>query len=353
MELSKGKRTGRIRPGYHPRANAFYDDGAAGRITAALVIAVVLLLTGALFAPLSAQTYPNKPIRLILPFPAGGATDILGRLIATKLAERLGQPVVPENRPGAAGNIGTEAAAKSKPDGYTIVLTTPTITISPSLYKKLSYDPIKDLAPISLVAQIPNLILVRPGLPVKNIKEFIEYAKVHPGKLNYGTSGQGSSTHLATVLFGSLAKINLVNVQYKGSNQAMIGLMGGEVDLVVIGPPAAMQHVQSGKVKPLAVLSDERLPMLPNVPTIKEAGLDNCEVTTWYGLLAPAGTPRDIVNRLNAEWLKVVAMPDTKEKMKNAEVDPMSSTPDQFANFIKKETIRWAKVIKENNITID
>jgi tripartite-type tricarboxylate transporter receptor subunit TctC len=290
---------------------------------------------------------------LILPFPAGGATDILGRLIGTQLSERLGQPVVPENRPGAAGNIGIEAVAKSKPDGYTIGLTSPTIAISPSLYKKLNYDPIKELAPIALVAQIPNLILVRPGLPVKNLREFIEYARANPGKLNYGTSGMGSSTHLATVLFTILAKINMVNVQYKGSNQAMIGLMGGEIDLVVIGPPAAIPHIQSGKVKALAVLSDERLPMLPNVPTIKEAGLENAEVITWYGLLAPAGTPREIVNRLNAEWIKIVAMPDMREKMKNAEVDPMSSTPGQFADFIKKETARWAKVIREANITID
>jgi tripartite-type tricarboxylate transporter receptor subunit TctC len=260
---------------------------------------------------------------------------------------------VPENRPGAAGNIGIEAVAKSKPDGYTIGLTSPTIAISPSLYKKLNYDPIKELAPISLIAQIPNLILVRPGLPVKNLTEFIDYARANPGKLNYGTSGMGSSTHLATVLFTILAKINMVNVQYKGSNQAMIGLMGGEVDLVVIGPPAAIQHIQSGKVKALAVLSDERLPMLPTVPTIREGGIENSEVITWYGLLAPAGTPQDIINRLNAEWIKIAAMPDTREKMKNAEVDPMTSTPEKFAEFIKAETTRWAKVIKEANISLD
>jgi tripartite-type tricarboxylate transporter receptor subunit TctC len=321
-------------------------------MSAGAIMGAVLLI-GIMVAPLGAQTYPNKPIRLILPFPAGGATDILGRLIGTQLAERLGQSVVPENRPGAAGNIGIEAVAKSKPDGYTIGLTSPTIAISPSLYKKLNYDPIKDLAPISLVAQIPNLILIRPGLPVRNLREFVDYARANPGKLNYGTSGMGSSTHLATVLFTGLAKINMVNVQYKGSSQAMIGLMGGEVDLVVIGPPAALQHIQSGKVKPLAVLSDEHLPMLPNVPTIREAGVENAEVTTWYGLLAPAGTPRDIINRLNAEWIKIVAMPDMREKMKNAEVDPMSNTPDQFADFIKKETVRWARVIKEANISID
>ena len=204
------------------------------------------------------------------------------------------------------------------PTGTPSFSITPAITISPSLYKKLNYDPIKDFAPISLVAQIPNVLLVRPSLPVKNLKEFVEYAKANPGKLNYGSSGIGSSTHLAGELLKSLAKINIVHVPYKGASQALIGLMGGEVDMVVIGPPAAMPHIQAGKVRALAVLSKERVPSLPNVPTSKEAGIDNFEVTTWYGILAPAGTPRDIVNRLNAEWIKIAAMPDTKEKMQNA-----------------------------------
>jgi tripartite-type tricarboxylate transporter receptor subunit TctC len=322
-------------------------------LTAACAIAAAFLLAGAISAPVCAETYPSKPIRLIAPFPAGGGADIVGRIIGQKLAERLGQPVVIENRPGAAGNIGLEATAKARPDGYTLVLTTPSLTISPSLYKKLNYDPIKDLAPISLTAQVPNLFLVRPSLPVKNIKEFVEYAKAHPGKLNFGGSGIGSSTHLATVLFMSLAKINLVNVTYKGSSQALFGLMGGEVDMVLIGPPAAMPLIQAGRLRALAVFSSERLPSLPDVPTIKEAGIDNSEVTTWYGMLAPAGTPRAIINRLNAEWIKIAAMPDTVEKMQNAGFDTMSSTPEEFAELIKTEVARWAKVIKEANVRID
>jgi tripartite-type tricarboxylate transporter receptor subunit TctC len=320
---------------------------------AACAISVAILLAGAMFAPLCAETYPSKPIRLIAPFPAGGGADIVGRIIGQKLAERLGQPVVMENRPGAAGNIGLEATAKARPDGYTLVLTTPSLTISPSLYKKLNYDPVKDLEPIALTAQVPNLFLVRPSLPVKNIKEFVEYARANPGKLNFGGSGVGSSTHLATVLFMNLAKINLVNVTYKGSSQALIGLMGGEVDMVLIGPPAAMPLIQSGKLRALAVFSSDRLPSLPDVPTIKEAGIDNSEVTTWYGMLAPAGTPPAIINRLNAEWVKIAAMPDTVEKMRNAGFDTMSSTPEQFAELIKMEIARWAKVIKEANVRID
>jgi len=283
-------------------------------MTAACTISAVFLLAGAMFAPLCAETYPSKPIRLIAPFPAGGGADIVARIIGQKLAERLGQPVVVENRPGAAGNIGLEATAKFQARWLHPRYHNPVPDDQSSLYKKLSYDPVKDLVPIALVAQVPNLFLVRPSLPVKNIKEFVEYARANPGKLNFGGSGIGSSTHLATVLFMSLAKINLVNVTYKGSSQALIGLVGGEVDMVLIGPPAAMPLIQSGKLRALAVFSRERLPSLPDVPTIKEAGIDDSEVTTWYGMLAPSGTPRAIINRLNAEWVKIAAMPTPSKR---------------------------------------
>jgi tripartite-type tricarboxylate transporter receptor subunit TctC len=323
------------------------------RLIAGAVMGAVLLI-GSMHAPLGAQPYPHKPLRLIIPFPgAGGGADYVGRVIGQKLAERLGQPVVIENRPGAAGNIGIELVAKAQPDGYTLLVSTPSLTISPSLYKKLAYDPVKDLAPISLVAEIPNLLLVRPSLPVKNLKEFVDYARANPGKLNFGGSGIGSSTHLATVLFMSVAKINLVNVTYKGSSQALVGMLGSEIDVIVIGPTSAMPQIQAGKVKALAVLRNERLPSLPNVPTIKEAGIENSEVTTWYGLLAPAGTPREIINRLNAEWVRIAAMPDTLEKMQNAAVETLSGTPEQFAVLIKMEIARWAKVVKEANISVE
>jgi tripartite-type tricarboxylate transporter receptor subunit TctC len=353
---STGKVWGDLREGktgYESRQTGNTRTADRILIKAGMVMIVMLLLGASMTAPLSAQTYPNKPIRFIIPFPAGGASDILARIIGQKLSDRLGQPVVPENRGGAGGNVGIESVAKSKPDGYTIVLSAPAIAISPSLYKKLNYDPIKELAPISLVAEVPNLVLIRPSLPVKNMKEFIEYAKANPGKLQYGASGIGASSHLATVLLTNLAKMNILEVRYKGSAQAMIGMMGNEVDMMVIGPPAAMPQIQAGKVKAVAVLSKERLPYLPDVPTIRESGIDNCEVTTWYGILAPAGTPREIIQRLNAEWIKIVAMPDTIEKMKSAGTDPISSTPEQFTEFIKTETVRWARVIKEANLTVE
>ena len=317
------------------------------------MIFIVFFIVGAMAAPLGAQTYPNKPVRLVLPFPPGGATDILGRIVGQALAERLGQPVVPENRPGSGSNIGIEIVAKAKPDGYTLLLAATPLAISPSLYKKLNFDTIKDLAPISLVGQIPNIFVVRPALPVKTLKEFVAYAKAHPGKVNYGSSGIGAPPHLAGELLKSLAKIDIVHVPYKGANQAMIGLMSGEVDMVVIGTPAALPQIQADKVRALAVLHDERLPSLPNVPTAKEAGIDHYVVTSWYGILAPAGTPRDIISRLNAEWVKIAALPDIKEKMEKAGVDPLSTTPEKFSEFIKVETARWGKVIREANVTID
>lgn len=329
------------------------NDAPGWIVASASAVIFALLLIVMAAGPLWAQTYPNKPIRFILPFPPGGPTDILGRLVGQKLAERLGQSLVPENRPGAGANIGLEIGAKAKPDGYTITLASPSLSISPTLYKKLNYDSVKDFAPISLVAEIPNVLLVRPNLPVKNLKELIEYARANPGKLNFGSGGIGTSNHLASELFKTLAKVNIVHVPYKGSNQAMIAMMGGEIAMVVIGLPPSQAQIQAGKVRALAVLSEERLPSFPNIPTAREAGLENFEVSTWYGLLAPAGTPRDIVKRLNAEWVKIAAMPDTKEKMENAGFEAMSSTPEKFGEFIKAEIVRWGKVIRDANLSVD
>jgi len=345
--------TGEVRQGFSRVKRFGRDKATGGSMTTACAVAVALLLIGAIAAPLRAQTYPSKPVRFILPFPAGGPTDILGRIMCLKLSDALGQPFVPENRPGSGGNIGAEFAAKARPDGYTLVLVSPSLSISPALYKKLNYDPVKDFAPISLVGQMPNVLIVRPSLPIKSLRELIEYAKANPGKLNFGSGGIGSTNQLSSELFKSFAKINMVHVPYKGSIQAMMALMGNEVDMVIIGVPPSLAHIQSGKVRALAVLSPERLPVLPDVPTSREAGIDNFEVTLWYGLLAPAGTPRDIIARLNAEWVKIAAMPDTIEKMRKAEYEPMSSTPEQFAEFIKTEIVRWGKVIKDANLSID
>jgi len=323
-------------------------------MTTGCTIAVAFLLAGSMFSSLWAQSYPNKPIRFILPMAPGGAVDILGRIIGSKYAERLGQPFVPENRPGAGGNVGLEFAAKARPDGYTLVLGNPGLATSPSLYKKLNFDPIKDFAPISLIAQVPLVLIVHPSLPVKSVKELVEYAKANPGKLNYGSTGIGSVTHLANELLKTLTQIDTVHVPYKSAGPALIGLLSGEVGTQVLTTTAAISQIQTGKVRALAVLSDRRAPSLPNVPTAKEAGIDNWEVTIWYGILAPAGTPRDIINQLNAEWIKIAAMPDTVEKMQNAGgAEPLSDTPEHFSEFIKTETDRWAKVIKGANLKIN
>jgi tripartite-type tricarboxylate transporter receptor subunit TctC len=318
----------------------------------------VFFLAGALVAPLCAQTtstgsgpvYPAKPVRLILPFPPGGPTDMLGRVIAQKLSDQLGQPVVVDNRGGAGGNLGVDLAAKSAPDGYTLVLSSPLIAISPSLYVKLNYDPVKDLAPISLVAYIQNVMLVHPSVPAKTLKEFIQLARANPGKLNFGTGGSGTTTHLSAELLKVLAKIDIVHVPYKGTGLALIGLVGGQVDMLVMAVPAANSQIQAGKVRALAVLSAQRVSVLPNVPTAKEAGVDNFEVPIWYGILAPAATPRDIINRLNLELNKALAAPDVRERLKKVDIEPVTNTPEQFAEFIKSETVRYAKVIKAAGI---
>jgi tripartite-type tricarboxylate transporter receptor subunit TctC len=318
-------------------------------VVAGAIVSGVLLI-GAIVAPLGAQTYPNKPIRFILPMSPGGGVDIVGRMIAPMLAERLGQPVVPENRPGGGGNVGLEYVAKARPDGYTLVIATATIAMSPALYKKLNYDPVKDLAPISRTSQIQNLLLVHPSVPAKNLKELVAYAKANPGKLNCGTSGIGGPAHLAGELLKSLAKIDIVFVAYKSVGTAVIALISGEINMLVCNVATALPHIQAGKARALTVLSDKRLTSLPNVPTAKEAGVENFEMALWHGILAPAGTPRNIINRLNAEWVKIAAMPDTTEKMQKARVEPLSDTPEQFSQFLKAEIERWTKVIREANI---
>jgi tripartite-type tricarboxylate transporter receptor subunit TctC len=311
----------------------------------------VILLIGIMASPLCAQTYPTKPVRFIMPMAPGGVTGIVGRIVSQKLTEQLGQPVVTEYRSGAGGNVGYEFVALARPDGYTIVLGSGGLVTSPSIYKKLNYDPIKDLAPVSLTANVPAIVLVHPSRPFKNLKELVEYAKANPGKLHFGSSGIGSANHLTGELLRSLAKIDIVHVPYKGAGPALIGLMGGEIDIMMTAFSSALPQIKTGKFRALAMLSHARLPELPDVPTAKEAGIDHYEVSNWYGIIATAGTPRDIVNRLNAAWIRSAAMPDTQEMMQKAGVEPASSTPEQFAEFLKTEIVRWGKVIKDANIS--
>jgi len=313
-----------------------------------------ILILLALFSTtlLAQEPYPSRPIRFILPFPPGGPTDILGRLISDRLSAQLGQPVVTENRGGAGGNVGAEAAAKSSPDGYTIVLVAPSLAISPTLYAKLNYDPVKDLAPISLVATVPNVVVTQIAHPA-TLREFIAAAKAKPGAMNFGSGGSGTSNHLAGELFNILAGTKLTHVPYKGVNLAMQDVLAGRIDLVVIGVPAAAPHVKSGKLRALAVIAPQRLPALPEVPTVAEAGLPGFEVTTWYGILAPAGTPPPIVARLNAELVKAMHSPEMKERLAGIGTDPVTNTPEEFAAYIQAEIAKWGDVIRKANLKAD
>ena len=294
-----------------------------------------------------AQSYPAKPIRMIVSFPAGGPSDLLGRALVQKLGEQIGQNVIADNRVGAGGNLGIALAAKSPPDGYTILITSPTIAISPSLYAHLDYDAARDLAPVARLASIQNVLLVHPSVPAKTLKDFIALARAHPGKLNYGSGGPGTTNHLANELLISLAKINIVHVPYKGATIATLALMGGEVDEVVVSVASVMPQIRSGKVRPLAVLAERRVPALPDVPTSKEAGVDNFVMPIWYAMFAPAATPRDIVLRLNREINRALDAPDLRERLSAAGVDPWPGTPDDLARLVTNETARYAGIAKK------
>jgi tripartite-type tricarboxylate transporter receptor subunit TctC len=301
-------------------------------------------------AHVAAQTFPTKPLRLILPFPPGGPTDLLGRAIAQKLGDQLGQQVIADNRPGAGGNLGLELAAKAPPDGYTIALTSPLVAISPSLYAKLNYDPQKDLTPVSKAAIIQNILVVHPSVPAKTLKDLVQVARASPGKLNYGSGGVGTTTHLAPELLQSLTGVKLVHVPYKGSGLALVALVGGQIDMLVMAVPAAASQIQAGKVRPLAVLSERRATPLPQVPTAQEAGFPEFVIDIWYGILAPAGTPQPLVARLNSEIVKALVSADLKEKLLAAGVEPAPSSVEEFAAFIRSETARFAKVIRDAGI---
>ena len=320
-------------------------------------VALLVMLLAPIAAPYAQETagrtYPARPVRLILPFPPGGSTDLLGRALAEKLGQRLGQQVIPENRPGAGGNVGAEAAARATPDGYTLVLCAPSLVISPSLYRKLNYDPLRDLAPISLVATIPNLLVVHPSVPAKSLAELTQFAKDHPGQLNFGSGGNGTSNHLAGEMFRALTKTDIVHVPYKGVETALLGLLAGQVQMVVIGPPAAAPQLRSGKLRALAVLTKERYAGLPDVPTAAEAGMPEFEVDTWYGVLAPTGVPREIVTQLNGEFTKMMQGADMRDRLATMGIQPLSSTPEQFAEFIKAEAAKWAKVVQESGARVD
>jgi tripartite-type tricarboxylate transporter receptor subunit TctC len=312
--------------------------------------AALLSVTAAGMPAAFAQAFPSKPLRLILPFPPGGPTDLLGRTIAVRLSDNVGQAVVVDNRPGAGGNLGLEVASKAPADGYTMVLSSPLIAISPLLYAKLNYDPLKDLAPVTLVAFIQNVLIVHPSVPAKTLGDLVKIARANPGKLNYSSGGTGTTTHLAAELLNSLMKIRTVHVPYKGSGQAMVGLMSGETDMLIMAAPIAAPHIKAGKIRALALLAEKRDVNLPDVPTSSEAGIQNFEVPIWYGILAPAGTPREVIGRLNAEIGKVMTAPDMRDKFLASGIEPQFTTPEKFGEFIRSENARYGKVIREAGI---
>jgi tripartite-type tricarboxylate transporter receptor subunit TctC len=303
----------------------------------------------------AAQRYPEKSIRFIAPYAPGGATDLLTRTLAQKLTESLGQTVVPDNRPGAGGNVGAEIAAKSAPDGYTILLAPVSpMAINVSLYgKKLPFNPEKDFAPITLVAKVPLVIVVNLNVPAKTMQEFIALAKSRPGKMTYGSSGNGSSNHMTGAMLMSAAQLDMVHVPYKGGGPGMVALLGGEIDMMVAQIPSSRQLHMAGKVRALAISGAKRSAAMPDIPTMIEAGLPGFEATSWYCVVAPAGTPKAIIDRLNTEIVKALNTPEMRQRLADDGAEVESSTPAELARFVHAEIPKWARAVKDSGARID
>jgi tripartite-type tricarboxylate transporter receptor subunit TctC len=312
---------------------------------------LALVVAASACASASAQAYPNRPIRFIIPYAVGGGTDILGRLVAQRLTERLGQQVLVDNRPGAGSIIGSELLVKSSPDGYTIMTANIAHGANPYLHKKLPYDPIKDFVPVTLMAVLPSLLVVHPSVPPRSVTDFIAYLKANPGKLSYGTAGIGSANHLTMALFQVTTKTDIVHVVYKGGGPAMQDLLGGQVQAMFITVPPALPQVKAGKLIALGISGDKRSQALPHVPTVIEAGLPGFEVYEWQGIMLPAGTPAAIVERLNREFVAVLEIPEVRERIAALGALPVGSSPTQFAEHVRKELALWKRVIAAAGIT--
>lgn len=317
-----------------------------------LVFAVITLSFAAPSA--HSQSYPSKPVRLIVGFSPGGNVDIPSRIVASKLGELWGTAVVVENRPGAGSNIAVDIAAKAPADGYTLVMcTAASHGINPAIYKKLPFDPVKDFAPISQVGSGPNVLLVHPSSQMTTASAFIAYAKANPGKLSVGSAGVGTSQHMSIELFKSMTTTDIVHVPYKGGSSALTDLLGGQLPAMVAGLPTAVASIKSSKVRALAVTTAKRSPQMPELPTIAESGVPGFDVSSWTGMCAPAGLPKPILAKLNADLVKVLNMPDTQRRFAEQGIDPAPTTPDQFSAFIKSEIAKWAKVAKDAGITAE
>lgn len=300
-----------------------------------------------------AQVYPAKPVRIVVPLAAGGPGDVLTRAMGQKLSEQTGQPVVIDNRPGANTNVGTEFVAKSPADGYTLLSTANPLTTNPSLYPVLPYDPIRDFAPVTLIGLTPLLLVVHPSLPVKTTKDLVALAKSKPAQLHYGSAGNGSALHLAGEMFNSVAQIKLVHVPYKGVTNAFSDLLGGQISIMFPGAPIALPQVKSGKLRALGTTGARRMSAAPELPPIAESGMPGYEVSVWYGIVAPAGTPAAAISRLHAEISKIVQLPDIKDRWAVLGAEPLHNTPEQFAAFLKADIGKWAKVVRDAGVKID
>ena len=316
-----------------------------------LVLAALAVAAFAL--PAHAQPYPSKPIKIIVPFGPGGFTDVVARILQKELGSAVGQPVIVENKPGAGSTIGTSEVAKAKPDGYTLVMISTTHVITPHLYKAMPYDPIRDFTPVMKLGEGPYVLVIHPSLPVKSVAELIALAKAEPNKIDYASSGNGSSQHLVGALFATMAGAPINHVPYKGSSGAMNDLLGGQVKVSFVGMPNALPGVANGKLRALAVTTRKRSPDLPDVPTLDEAGVPGYDATIWLALLAPPGTPRDVVMKINSEVSRVLSTPESKKLMSSAGVDVATGTPEELAKLLQSDLDRWGKVVRETGATVN
>jgi tripartite-type tricarboxylate transporter receptor subunit TctC len=335
------------------RATVIKDRGKPMTIAIHKFVLLLLLSTIAAIPDARAQSWPSKPVTLMVPFAPGGTTDIVARPFAQALSVEFGQPFVVENRAGAGGTLAANLAAHAPADGYTLLVATVAHTMATSLYKSLPYDFEKDFVPITVLASVPNILIVNPSVPAKSVQELIAYAKANPGKLAYGSAGNGSTEHLSAELFKAMTGVDMVHIPYKGGAPMMTDLIGGQIQVAIETSGSAAPYIQSGKVRALAVTTPVRSPAFPDVPTLVESGLRSYDVTTWYAVLAPRGTPAEITNRLYNAIVKILKTPDMKQRLEQFGAEPGGMTPDQFAGFIKSETAKWTKVVKDSKATVD
>lgn len=300
-----------------------------------------------------AQSYPGKPIRIVVPFAPGGGADIIARILGQKMTENWGQQVVIDNRAGASGNIGAEIVVKAGPDGYTLLMASSALAINPSVYKSVPYDAVKDFAPITQPGLLPNILVVHPSVPVKTVRDLVTLARSKPGQLSYASAGAGTGTHLAAEMFKIMAGVDMVHVPYKGGGALITDLLGGQVALTFATLPSVMPYVKSGRLRAVAMTTTKRWPGLPEVPTVAESGFRGFEISTWIGLLAPAGTPRDVVNKLHGEVVRILRLADVRERFNDLGIEPVGDTPDHFLQYIKSELAKYAKVVKESGARLE